>query len=594
EDYILADNWVVGCKKKDVQEIYLTVDGVGAAAFANLKTLMSVRLPNAKAVGDQAFFGCGAFWEFVGSDNLRVVGIQAFNGCGKLTDVTLGKNVEKIGDYAFYGCTSLQSLALPETVKSIGMQAFHKTLFAARAEDDVIYVGKWAVGCTNTMTSDVVLKEGTIGIADYTFYNCLFIGNVTFRDTVKYIGYGAFYNCMTLAVEAFPANLKDIGDYAFFGCMYAQFGGDDFCIDLPEGLESIGTGAFYQSQVVGLTIPGTVKTIGDYAFYECQTLGLISEEIVDGEGNVVSPATNGFLTLEEGIEKIGSYAFFGCISLQGVAIPNSVTSLGDRAFYKCEGLKTLTIGSGIDTIKEYTFYNCLSLESLQIPASIQSIGRYAFRGCASITELDLAQVQHVGEFAFFNCSSLTDLTIPATLKHIDRYAFRNCDLRGTVLPTTLETLGIHAFYGNKKATFYCEAETIPAYWNERWNSSYRPVIWGCTLTEDDAYVQSFTKGEIVNPEALNGIAAPQRDGYVCVEWNVTLPDGTTQTVKPEDIVTIADGAVCTPVWMDESLVEDPEETPDVSTEPSIEPSTEVSVEPSTEATIEPSVAETTN
>lgn len=59
---------------------------------------------------------------------------------------------------------------------------------------------------------------------------------------------------------SFPSTLKRIGDYAFRG-----YGGDD--LNLPEGLEYIGEGAFiYTCPTQDLIIPEGVKEIGPSAF----------------------------------------------------------------------------------------------------------------------------------------------------------------------------------------------------------------------------------------------------------------------------------------------------------------------------------------
>jgi hypothetical protein len=38
------------------------------------------------------------------------------------------------------------------------------------------------------------------------------------------------------------------------------------------------------------------------------------------------------------VTAIGDFAFYGCSSLTGITIPNSVTAIGDEAFYDCDSL----------------------------------------------------------------------------------------------------------------------------------------------------------------------------------------------------------------------------------------------------------------
>ena len=56
---------------------------------------------------------------------------------------------------------------------------------------------------------------------------------------------------------------------------------------------------------------------------------------------------------------IGSYAFFNCIGLTSVTIPNSVTSIGLRAFSECSGLTNVTIPNSVTSIGYEAF--CCSI-----------------------------------------------------------------------------------------------------------------------------------------------------------------------------------------------------------------------------------------
>ena len=55
------------------------------------------------------------------------------------------------------------------------------------------------------------------------------------------------------------------------------------------------------------------------------------------------------VTILDGVESIGSYAFSNCSGLTSLTIPNSVTSIGDYAFRNCK-LQTLTIGTNVTSI----------------------------------------------------------------------------------------------------------------------------------------------------------------------------------------------------------------------------------------------------
>ncbi|MBO5939765.1 MAG: leucine-rich repeat domain-containing protein, partial [Kiritimatiellae bacterium] len=70
------------------------------------------------------------------------------------------------------------------------------------------------------------------------------------------------------------------------------------------------------------------------------------------------------------IARIGDYAFFRCIGLEEVQIPDSVTSIGASAFYGCSGLKKITIPSGVTGIGDRAFWGCRRLETITISDSV--------------------------------------------------------------------------------------------------------------------------------------------------------------------------------------------------------------------------------
>ena len=256
------------------------------------------------------------------------------------------------------------------------------------------------------------------------------------------------------------------------------------------------------------------------------------------EGTEGEEIYQGIVSLGNGVEIIGERAFQGCTGLFELVIPDSVKEIGTRAFYKCENLRSLTIGSGLTSIPDYAFYSCLSLESLTIPSNVTYVGKYAFRGCNAMKTLTIEEgVEELDNFAFYGCTALEALVIPKSMKTIGDYAFRGAEsATSIVLPATLEYVGKHVFYGTG-ATIYCEAETVPAIWHERWNSSFAPLIVGCTLSEDKTYVVSFVLSES-NPDNLmpeQSITAPARNNYTFLGFSTVSGSSeiayTAETLK---------------------------------------------------------------
>ena len=99
----------------------------------------------------------------------------------------------------------------------------------------------------------------------------------------------------------------------------------------------------------------------------------------------------------------------------------------------------------------------------ELPVTV--IGGNAFQGCASIVNLTIPDsVTEIGCDAFYNCSSMKSIFIPDSVYKISYPVFCACN----------------------SLTIYCEIESKPDGWSERWNakdwlgSSYVTTVWGYT------------------------------------------------------------------------------------------------------------------
>lgn len=563
EKMLVIDGWLIQYKDSTVTNVSIKQDVYGIAnyAMAALPNLVQADFKGIKYIGYAAFYSSPALYRVSFDDALTDVGDYAFCQCPYLSNVTLGNGLRALGSYAFYGCGSLSDITFPDSLQSIGTRAFRKTGAynkQSKGAKGVVYMGNWAVDYipTGAQIATAIINDDTRGIANYTF-NEQSLLLVSIPDTVEYIGRGAFYKCPMYMVNL-PTSLKSIGDYAFYGCTYANFGGEYYDLVIPEGTEYIGRSAFYNcTNVLSIEVPGTVKSIGAYAFYGCKSVGLTVEFTKDtGEKDEngspitqVVPVT-GYIKLGEGLESIGDRAFQGCENLSTIIIPNSVTSIGNRVFYKCAALNSVTLGEGITEIGEYLFYKCEKLETVIVSDSLASIGNYAFRGCIALKEFDFKNVNTIGRYAFYGCTSLQSIVIPDTVISIGDYAFRGCtSATAIILPDSIESIGKHVFYGLKNTSIYCEADAPKTDWNVHFNSSFRPIFWGVTLSEDGTYVVSITVGEdtIVNPKATNGVSDPKREGYVFVGWTTEV-GSETATYTSKNVDEAPNGTVLYAIW----------------------------------------------
>ena len=118
-----------------------------------------------------------------------------------------------------------------------------------------------------------------------------------------------------------------------------------------------------------------------------------------------------------------------------------------------------------------------------------------------------------------------------------------------ILHSGITAVGKHAFYGCADLTVYSDLSDAGELWDQYWNSSYRPTVWGCALSEDLDYILSFTGGaeNIENKNSTNHLSAPEREGYTFVGWN-TSSSATKAAYTMETLQDVPDGRRVYAIW----------------------------------------------
>ena len=223
----------------------------------------------------------------------------------------------------------------------------------------------------------------------------------------------------------------------------------------------------YRGQIKAVKIEEGIERIGNYAFYRCEQLKAI--EIPEGVREI---GWNAFswcgalseVNLPDSLETIGLEAFRACANLMHMEIPDSVTEIGDGAFCDCTSLTRVKLPKDLKEIKVHTFWNNDKLTSINIPEGVAKIGRGAFADCASLVEITLPEgVKQIGKIAFRG-TRLASIELPQGLESMYYDAFELCDnlssltIKARNLTVTLERGQSSAYFNYvRQVKVYCES-----------------------------------------------------------------------------------------------------------------------------------------
>jgi uncharacterized repeat protein (TIGR02543 family) len=211
-----------------------------------------------------------------------------------------------------------------------------------------------------------------------------------------------------------------------------------------------------------------IETIPDNTFY--------------GSENPRGCATLAGITISDGVEIIGNYAFRSCANLASIARPDCVETIGNSAFTGCKSLTeinvsdsnttytaeggvlykdkttlvaypsakdSITILDGVTTIGQAAFSSCIGLTSVNIPDGVETIGNNAFTGCTNLNSVIIGSgVTTIGNNAFSSCANLNSVIIGSGVTTIGNNAFTGCtNFASIAIPDSVETIGNYAFTG---------------------------------------------------------------------------------------------------------------------------------------------------
>ena len=521
-----------------------------------------------------------------------------------ITGVDIGAGVTSIGDHAFLQTPGITSLSIPGTVKKIGQNAFH----------------------TCSGLKNLEIGEGVTDMGSNTFCQCISLTSVSIPGTIKKISNFAFAYCYKLSTVVIGEGVTEIGNSAFF------YSGVKSII-IPQTVSSIGTGVFdYNSGLLEIVnyrnVPQIITAdvfrtaifntcllrVPDVSAYKKAEVWKEFNNIVPIEsatpGGTAGPLTwkisDGVLTIsgdgsmpdynnsserppwyeyrslilsvniEEGVTKIGLYAFSDAVNLKSVSVPASVRAINYYSFLKCSSLTTILVDTDnliffsydgvlftknhldlfeyppgkqgnysvpdfVKIISNNAFYYHPGLDSIVIPSSVETIGAYAFRG-SSVQSVTIAgnTLNTISAGAFSICANLTTFTIPASVTSIGGLAFSDCQNMSEIVNLSLTPQIIDNSVFSKIDLNSCilrvPAASIDAYKDA--------AVWGefpnIVALETDATEITLDREVYLLPGATATITATV-NGAGIVTWKSS--DETVATVNNKGSVTAINAGI---------------------------------------------------
>lgn len=273
--------------------------------------------------------------------------------------LTIPDFVTCIGTDAF-SSAELVSVAFPRSVRCIADGAFRGCKFENTAIDlnAVQVVGNSAFRDTN-ITS---VSGNPRTIQGYAFYMCNHLTSVRFGSKLSKIDCNSFKKCSELNdVDLSGTKVTKLTDDVFAYCTSLRG------IKLPECLEALGDGVFYESGLVSIKLPSSVREMGERTFKGC-----VSLETADITG----------------LEYLPWCAFSDCTKLHTVKLGNHLSEIRSEAFNNCSSLRKLVISEGLRCIGSGVFGGCTNLEEIDLPKTLASFHMADFIKVDMVTPTD--------------------------------------------------------------------------------------------------------------------------------------------------------------------------------------------------------------
>lgn len=436
-------------------------------------------------IGGGAFGGCSSLASVEFAENAQITDLdwRAFWDCTALTEISIPDSLTRIGTETFSGCTSLSKIAISENsrLSQVEYAAFGYYPYPYRyidLSDMVLRNPPVLSGSTGREDAGVPITEIYLPASVLKPYNSgkdkaagIFAGSRTLKKvTIGAAGtekmqlpYEAFTNCVNLETVDLGGNVSKIGMAAFFGCTSLKQ------IDL-SGIDSIECCAFAKSGLTEVTIPETTTEIGSFAFLGCtglESMTILTDQTGNYGGeslmsilgltayvssrNIHSSSVQNSTPIRSNAEFRSLYPKHTALKTLNIGIKDGKTVFDQKSNFAAyiPSLEKVTLPEGMTQIPDQAFHMCFSLKSIDIPTSVKSIGYQAFQFDVGL-DVDfskLTNLESIGQGAFQiigNQGGGSDSTRYTDL-------ITNGGISNIILPSSLKSIGYHAFFGQRNA-----------------------------------------------------------------------------------------------------------------------------------------------
>ena len=490
------------------------VTGIGALAFNANAHIESVVLPEGIIkIGKMAFFGCDELTEISIPGSVTEIGESAFRNCFGLRELRFAdnSNLRLIAESAFLACRSLTSLTLPDNLVFVEEDAFALCtgLESVTLGKELEVVASHAFKSCESLQTIKLLSVSSLsfGTADApAFEKCSAISELIIDSGVKRIGAYLACGLETITKIKIPDGVLSVGDGAFSKC------GID-TIELSASLESIGASCFEGCTALkSILISDPSLEIGNNAFVGTKWYNDHSDGLVYIGSNVYkykgTPADGTAIVIEEGTTGVCGGAFDGCRQIVSVSLPKTIDFIGAYAFRDCDATILWDDGAAITALGAHAFAGYRG-DTIVIPESVAAVGEYAFEGCsAEILWHEACAITTLGKYSLYGYRG-DDILIPSSVKRIESYAL--ADIDGIIIwssQTKVEYIGDHAFedYDGGSIVIPDSVRSIGAYC---FNMSASDVFFRSTSSLEaigDNVYSGYRGSQIIIPASVSKIS----------------------------------------------------------------------------------------